>query len=208
MEITLLSKVAMLLTGSMLFGSLGCYFGRFIQSITAFFVLMVLFIGGSIAVFFLASASPFVGVTSLFLWTFTSGLFIGPAIQAYSERLGWQTVFLAFAGTAGVMAVTGAIGMFSGIDFSGFAPYLLVALLILIGVGIVAFFVSMSKEVNIIWGLGGMIVFAGFFLVDFHRVAKGENTWEEAIRITMSLYLDFMNFFLYLLKFLEAVSGK
>lgn len=208
METTLLSKVAMLLTGSMLLGSLGCYFGRNLQSMAAFITLMVLFIGGSIAVFFLAGVSPAVGISALFLWTFIAGLFIGPAIQGYSESLGWQTVFLAFAGTGGVMAVTGAIGMFSGIDFSGFAPYLMVALLVLIGVGIVACFVAMSRDVNIIWGLGGMIVFAGFFLVDFHRVAKAENTWEEAIRITMSLYLDFLNFLLYLLKFLEAVNGK
>lgn len=206
MEMTLLSKVALLLTGSMMLGSLGCFVGRHIRSIGAFIVLLILFLGGAFGVMYAASVSPAVGITSMFAWTFVSGLFIGPAVQAYSEKLGWQTVFLAFAGTSGVMAVTGAIGMFSGVDFSGLSSFLMIGLFILIGVGIVSFFVRMSKQVNIIWALGGMVIFAGFFLVDFFRITKGENTWEEAIHITMNLYLDFLNFFLYLLKFLEAIN--
>lgn len=207
-EMTLLSKVALLLSGSMLIGAFGTYLGRSIQSLGAFIALAVLFIGGVIGVFFMASASPPVGITALFAWVFVSGLFIGPAIQNYAERLGWQTVFLAYAGTGGVMAVTGMIGMFSGVDFSGLGPILMFGLFGLIIAGIVGIFWRMSKTVNIVYSLLGMVIFAGYFLFDFFRLTKSENTWESAIRLTMAIYLDFINFLLYLLQFLAAASDK
>ncbi|MCA9805767.1 MAG: Bax inhibitor-1/YccA family protein [Cyanobacteria bacterium HKST-UBA02] len=207
-ELTLLSKVALLLSGSLLIGAVGTYLGRAIQSIGAFILLAVLFIGGAIGVMFLASAPPSVGITSLFVWVFISGLFIGPSIEMYANKLGWQTVFLAYAGTGGVMAVTGAIGMFSGVDFSGLGSILMFGLFGLIIAGIIGIFWRMSRTVNIVYSLFGMVIFAGYFLFDFFRLTKSENTWESAIRLTMELYLDFINFLLYLLQFLAAASDK
>lgn len=207
-ELTLLSKVALLLSGSLLIGAAGTYFGRAIQSIGAFILLAVLFIGGAIGVMFLASAPPAVGITSLFVWVFISGLFIGPSIEMYAKKLGWQTVFLAYAGTGGVMALTGAVGMFSGVDFSGLGPILMFGLFGLIIAGIVGIFWRMSRTVNIVYSLIGMVIFAGYFLFDFFRLTKSENTWESAIRLTMAIYLDFINFLLYLLQFLAAASDK
>ncbi|MBK9141494.1 MAG: Bax inhibitor-1/YccA family protein [Candidatus Melainabacteria bacterium] len=207
-ELTLLSKVALLLSGSLLIGAAGTYLGRAIQSIGAFILLAVLFIGGAIGVMFLASAPPAVGITSLFVWVFISGLFIGPSIEMYAKKLGWQTVFLAYAGTGGVMALTGAVGMFSGVDFSGLGPILMFGLFGLIIAGIVGIFWRMSRTVNIVYSLIGMVIFAGYFLLDFFRLTKSENTWESAIRLTMAIYLDFINFLLYLLQFLAAASDK
>jgi len=123
--LTLLSKVALLLSGSLLIVAAGTYFGRAIQSIRAFILLAVLFIGGAIGVMFLARVPPVVGITSLFVWVFISGLFIGPSIEMYAKKLGWQTVFLVYAGTGGVMALTGAVGMFSGVHFSRLGPILM-----------------------------------------------------------------------------------
>jgi hypothetical protein len=37
---------------------------------------------------------------------------------------------------------------------------------------------------------------------------RGEDTWFSAIELTMNLNLDFINFLLYLLKLLGAVSGS
>ena len=108
-ETTLLTKVALLLACCMMIGAGGTYFGRNVRSLGAFIGLAILFIAGTIGVYFAAAVSPAVGVGVLFLWTFISGLFIGPAVQSYAERLGWQTVCLAYAGTSGVMAVTGGI---------------------------------------------------------------------------------------------------
>jgi len=139
-------------------------------------------------------------------WTFVSGLLLGPAIAMYVERLGWQTVCLAYVGTGGVMAVCGAIGALSGINFSFLGGILFLALFGLVIFGVIGIFVRMSRQVNIVHSLIGMVVFAGYFIFDFWRLSVSENSWEAAIRLTMSLYLDFINFLLYLLQFLAETQ--
>ena len=47
-----------------------------------------------------------------------------------------------------------------------------------------------------------MVIFAGGFLFKFFRLSQSENTWEQAVQLTMSLYLTFANFFIYLLQYL------
>jgi FtsH-binding integral membrane protein len=106
------------------------------------------------------------------------------------------------------MAACGAIGALSGRDFSNMGKYLMFGLLALIVVGIVNIFVAFSTGVTIVYCLIGMAIFAGFFIFDFFRISKAENTWFNAITATMQIYLDFINFLLYLLRFLEAVTGN
>ena len=43
-------------------------------------------------------------------------------------------------------------------------------------------------------------------MYDIFRVSRSENTWEAAVRMTMRLYLDFANFFIYLLQYLPRLT--
>ena len=205
---TLFSKVSLLLSLTMLISAFGTWVGSGITSVGAIIALGIVFLVGVIGVFFAAKVSPTAGVIALAAWTFVSGLFIGPCIHMYVVELGWQTVFLTYLGTGGVMALCGAIGVFSGFDFSSMGRWLMFALLGLILVGIVAIFVPYSHTVNIVWSLVGMTVFALYFIFDFFMAKDAENTWESAIMVTMSLYLDFINFLLYALQFLAEVMAK
>ncbi|MDZ4836303.1 MAG: Bax inhibitor-1 family protein [Candidatus Melainabacteria bacterium] len=205
---TLFAKVSLLLTVTMILGALGTLCGRQVRSLGAMIGLGLAFILGAIAVLVVAQSNPMVGIGLLFGWAFVSGLFIGPVVQIRAESLGWQTVFGCFAGTAGVMAACGSIGLFSGADFSSMGTYLGFALFGLIIVGVVGIFWRMSRTVNIAYSLVGMVIFAGYFVYDFFRLGRSENTWPKAIELTMSIYLDFINFFLYLLQFLDAVNSK
>ncbi len=120
METTsLFVKVALLLSMSMLCGAAGTWFGRNVRSMGACIGLGIVFLLGTFGVFMAAHAGPVVGICALGAWTLVSGLFIGPAVGQFSEEFGWHTVGGIFAGTAGAMAVSGMIGLFSGIDFSG-----------------------------------------------------------------------------------------
>jgi len=208
METSIFVKVALLLTMAMLGGGLGAWCGRGIRSMGAMIGLGILFLVGVFGVFLAAHASPVIGIAALAGWTFVSGLFIGPAIQAYSEDIGWQSVAGCFLGTSGVMALCGIIGLFSGINFGGMGSFLLIALFGLILVGVVGCFVRMSRTVNIVYSALGCLIFAGYFLFDFFRLGHSENTWEKAIQLTMSLYLDFVNFFLHLLQLYSQLHHK
>lgn len=204
----LFSKVSLLLSISFIVSAIGTYLGAGITSVGAIIGLAVLFLLGAFAVPFAAKASTGAGITALTVWTFISGLFLGPTIHHYVAILGWQTVFLTYLGTGGVMAACGAIGALSGVNFSSLGRWLMFALLGLIVMGIVAIFVPFSHTVNIVWSLIGMAVFALFFIFDFFMAKQTENTWEGAIFVTMNLYLDFINFLLYALKFLAEVLGN
>ena len=208
LETTLITKVAVLLAACMGLGGLGAYLGRKIENPLVFIGLAIAFILGTFGVFAAAHASPVLGVLALAGWTFVSGLVTAPALQHYSERLGWRTVAGAFAGTGGVMAACGAFGAFSGIDFSFLSGILFFALLGLVVAGFVTIFIKLSREGSMIEAGLGMLVFSGYFIFDFFRITKSANTWENAIQLSMSIYLDFMNFFLYLLQFIDAFSNK
>lgn len=207
-DVSLFTKVATIVSCMMMVGGLGAVVGRKIESGFAMIALAVLWIGGTIGMMFAAKADPTVSLPLLGAWTFVSGLVIGPTLQMYAERLGWHTVALAFFGTGGVMAVCGGIGMLSGIDFSGMGTYLLLGLFGLIAVGVVRIFVVMSRTVDIVHALIGMVIFSGYFIFDFFRLTKSENTWENAVLLSMNIYLDFINFLLYLLQLLAAAQDK
>ncbi len=203
---TLLAKVCLLLTISLLISAAGAYCGRKIQSLGAFVLLSLLFIGGTFVVYIAAMANPGLGICLLFGWSFIAGLVMGPAIQLRAEQLGWETVCAAFLGTAGVMALTGGIGMFSGADFSKLGTYLGFGLFLLIIVGVVRIFFRLSRAGNIAYSLFGMALFVGYFLYDWFRLGRTENSWGSAVELTMSLFLDFWNFLLLLLDLLVQLN--
>lgn len=207
-EMSLLTKVAILMAGSWGAGAVGAWAGRKIESGWALIGLGLLFVLGSVGVIVAAKASTAFGISLLFAWTFISGLFMGPVIQASSEELGWETVFLAFAGTAGVMAVCGGVGLLSGVNFSGMGHWLSFGLLGLIVVGIIGLFLAMSRITNLVYSLFGMLIFSGYFVFDFFTLGHTENTWSNAIVLTEKLWLDFINFALHLLQFLILIKKK
>lgn len=198
----LFSKVSTLLTASFIISAVGTYIGAGITSSAAIITLAIAFLVGTFVVPIMARKSTTSGIVALTGWTFVSGLFLGPSIHQYVAALGWQTVFLTYLGTGGVMAACGAVAAFSGINFGRLAGWLLVALLGLIVVGIGGIFLGMSTGVNIAYCLIGMAIFALFFCFDFWRLAREEDSWEAAIDLTMSLYLDYINFLLLALRLL------
>jgi len=203
METTLFMKVMLLLTAAMLCGGVGAYLGRGLKGLGSAIALFVVAIVGIFVTLGVAHVSAGGGIVCLAIWTGVVGAMIGPALDHYTESLGWHTVCGALVGTGGVMAICGVVGAMSGIDFGFLGMILGISLIGLIIFGIVSMFVRMSREVQMGQAVIGMVVFAGYFLFDFWRMSKAQNTWEAAIGLTMNLYLDFVNFLLYLLQFLE-----
>lgn len=208
----LFAKFAALITGSMLISSFGTYVGAGITSVVAIIVLACLFLFGSIGVRIAARANPGAGLVALGIWLFITGLFMGPTIAHYVHVLGLQMVLFSYLATAAVMAICGCVGALSGINFSALGRWLFIALLGLIVVSIIGIFVTFGSLLTIIVGCLGMVVFAGFFMYDFwvmQELAKnGQDDWATAIDVTMNVFVDYINFQLYLLQVLAALFGK
>ena len=131
----LASKVSLLLSGSFVLSAVGTYLGQGVTSTAAFVVLLIAFLAGAFFVPISARKSPTAGIIALGIWTFISGLFFGPAIHQYAHMLGWQTVFLAYLGTGGIMAACGAVCSLSrvkasiGANYGNLSKFLFFALL-------------------------------------------------------------------------------
>lgn len=146
-------------------------------------------------------------VLGLLLMVFSAveGLFLGPILQAYTQH----TVGLAFGCTAGMFGAMSAYGYFTKRNLMGMRRMLIMALLGLIVAGIV----------NIFWGNGtfdlvvsaiGVIVFCLFTAYDTQKILQEGLYCEDeelrrkgAIMGALALYLDFLNLFLYLLRFFD-----
>lgn len=200
---SLFVKVCMLLTGSMIAGAAGAYLGRNLRSTIVNIGLFIAAIAGIFITPSVSATNIGGGIICLMIWSGVIGAMTAPALQYYAGSLGWHTVVGATAGTAGVMAIAGIIGALSGINFAWLGMVLGFALIGLIIVGLVGLFVRMSRQVRIAQAVVGMFTFAGYFLFDFWRLSKSENTWQAAIDLTINLYLDFVNFLLYLLQYLD-----
>ncbi|HEY6331757.1 MAG TPA: Bax inhibitor-1 family protein [Blastocatellia bacterium] len=198
----LIGKVMVLLAPTLATASAGAYVGR---RITGWLPLIGLFLVSIVGLFIIrAAGGSDLAIVFLLGWGFVNGMILGPLVGFALASEGPEIVVQALVGTTGVMLATGFIGIASHFNFSFLLPILFLGLIGLIIVGLVGIFVRFSRAGNLAYSAIGMVVFAGYFLWDFSKINNSENTWPQAIALTTRLYLDFANFFIFLLRFLMA----
>lgn len=114
-------------------------------------------------------------------------------------------VFFITAGTFGVMAT---YGYFTKRDLSSWGKLLLMALIGLIIATLVNVFLVKSSGFDLILSYAGVLIFVGLTAYDTQKIKQmlamqtdmGEGAQKVALLGALSLYLDFINLFLYLLR--------
>ncbi len=139
----------------------------------------------------------------LVVFAVTQGLLFGPILCHFTQ----ESLGLTFACTAGMFGAMSIFGVMTKVDMSGWGRGLLMALIGLIIVGIA----------NAFWGNGvaelfisasGVVIFSLLTAYDTQKLLNEglygteEERRKGAILGALSLYLDFINLFLYLLRFL------
>jgi FtsH-binding integral membrane protein len=115
----------------------------------------------------------------------------------------WNNIVgLAIYSTAGITIATAVTVFMFDFDFSFLGNILFIALLGLIIVGLLNVFFFKSPLLRLISAYVGAVVFSAYLLYDFNRLkeAAGDVTWETAVNIAISIYLDIVNLFLDLLQ--------
>lgn len=148
------------------------------------------------------------GLLGLFLMyavTTLLGMSTGPMVEHYLHMSnGPAIVFQAVALTAGIFGGLSIYAIVSKKDFSFLGGFLFISLLVLIVMGIVNIFLH-SPVMNMVYSAGIAIIMSGYILYDTSRMIRaGEN---EAIMITLSLFLDILNLFISLLQILGALES-
>ncbi|MFD2611496.1 Bax inhibitor-1/YccA family protein [Paenibacillus gansuensis] len=161
-----------------------------------------------VSAFFLRrSRNRSIGYGFVYAFCFISGITIFPSIQYYANVGGSSLITSAFLLTGGIFAALTLYAYNSKRDFSWLGGMLMVGLLTLIGFSIIGLFTGGFGGVLglAIAGLG-VLVFSGFILYDISQYKHG--LAEEDIPLAvLSLYLNFINLFLYVLRLLGILSS-
>lgn len=178
---------------SMIFGSKVMFWGLIIAEFALVFA-----ISGAINKLSLSTA------TLLFiLYSVVNGATLSVIFFAFSTAVIAKTFFIT-AGTFGAMAL---VGYTTKTDLTSMGKLLFMALLGIIIASVVNIFVA-SSGLDLILSYVGVLVFVGLTAYDTQKIKQmcqaapdaGESAQKLALIGALSLYLDFINLFLYLLR--------
>ncbi|KAF8813877.1 UPF0005-domain-containing protein [Phlegmacium glaucopus] len=106
------------------------------------------------------------------------------------------------------------LGVFTGLtlftlqskyDFSGMGPFLFGGLIALCMTGLVGIFVPFSRTMDLIFAIGGCLIFSGYIVYDTYSI-NSRLSPDEYIMGAISLYLDFINLFVNILRLLNNIQ--
>lgn len=122
------------------------------------------------------------------------------------HALGYTHLILQAGGaTAVIFLGLSAYALYSGKDFSFLGAFLTMMLWGLVVVGIGAIFFPWLTN-SLLSGFVGALVFCGYILYDTWRIQK-QFSYDDYIGATIEIYLDIVNLFLHILKFLISMQG-
>ena len=145
--------------------------------------------------------SSTVATMLFYLFAVVNGLMLSSIFVVYSMTAIVKTFFIT-AGTFGAMSI---YGYFTSQDLSKIGSYLIMALIGLIIASLVNLFMH-SSSLDWIISIAGVLIFIGLTAWDTQQIksmaqaAPGDSVGRLATIGALSLYLDFINLFLYLLR--------
>lgn len=135
----------------------------------------------------------------------------GIAVQASEDPAFATAVFETLGVTVVMFTGMSFTGWITKKDLSGMGSFLIAGVWGLIAVSLLNAFVFQSAAVSFVYHLVGVVIFAGLTAYDTQKI-KGyyyKNGAHHGLAIwgALSLYLDFVNLFLYLLRFMPGGSA-
>lgn len=146
-----------------------------------------------------------IAVLSFLGYSVLTGITLSTIFLVYSTDSIYQTFVIA----AGMFAGLSAFGYFTKKNLSGLGSFLFMGLFGIIIMAIINIFIA-SSAMSFIINIVGIIVFSGLTAYDTQRIKEmylmqeqgNEFAAKGAILGALILYLDFINLFLFLLRFL------
>lgn len=161
---------------------------------------IIFFIGAFACVFGLQAAAARgheqLATGLLFGMALLLGMAISP-IVVYYAKTDPGVVYEAAGSTALFVGALGSFGYATRRDLTGYIKPFLIAFGVLFLFGLITLFVAIPGS-NIIYCVGMLVVFGGFTVFDFNRLATS-GQYNSAVPIAAGIFLDIFNVFLLLL---------
>ena len=152
---------------------------------------------------------PAAGLTGALALLFAacSGAVLGPIVQSLeTTSAGLAVLGQAALVTFVVFAAFGVYGLVTKRNLSSIAKVLFIGLLVLVGIMILSiFFSSLLSPFGLLIGIGGAVLFSLMTALDFQRAKY--STADDAVLVTLSIFLDFVNLFTFILDIFLIVGG-
>lgn len=201
-----LPKILRAFTLSLAISLLGFITGNFVPP-ALFLPLMILELIMLIAAFFVRRRRM-LSYSFLYTFTFISGITLYPVVTSYLMTIGAKPVLMSLTAT---VTIFGGLSLYASTtkrDFSFLGGFLTAALLALIVIAIFNIFSPLSSTATLIYSFIGILVFSGYVIFDVNRIKQHGLSDEEVPLMALNLYLDFVNLFLYILRFIGVLSSR
>ncbi|KAJ2919973.1 hypothetical protein MD484_g389, partial [Candolleomyces efflorescens] len=141
----------------------------------------------------------------VFLSAFTlmEAFTLGVVTAFYDNVLVLQALLI----TLGVFIGLTLFTLQSKYDFSGMGPFLFGSLIALVMTGFVAIFLPFNRTFDLVIAIIGCLLFSGYIVYDTYNINKRLSP-DEYIMGAISLYLDFINLFLNILRLLSDLQDR
>lgn len=192
---------------SLLVSFLGTLVGALFIPVEFVAILSIVELVMIIAAIVIRIRGKFIGYGFLYAFTGISGITLYPIIELYGATIGANLVSGAFLATAGIFFGLSLYAYRSERNFSSLLGILFAGTIGLIIMGIASIFVDFGATINLIWALLGILIFSGWILFDISQYRHGVHPKEVPYAV-LNLYLDIVNLFLYILRFLQAITGN
>ncbi|WVO17170.1 hypothetical protein L204_104862 [Cryptococcus depauperatus] len=137
------------------------------------------------------------------LFTTFEATMIGLAVSYYESRIVLQALFI----TVGIFVGLTLFTFQTKYDFSSWAPFLFIGIWGLITTSFIQIFLPFNATVDLGIACFSTLLFSGFVLYDTQQIMKRLNV-DEAIVGALTLYLDFLNLFLSVLRVLNNSNNR
>lgn len=203
MENSVLHKLMVAFMSAIIVAGVGVILGQFVPPallIPLFIVELVLII---MVVF---ARKKKMGYILMYAFMFISGLTLYASLNYYVDALGGGTVVNAFVIAMVVFCAIAIYGSLTKFNFGFLGNALFFILLALVVIAVVGIFVPFPSIIEMVISLVGILLFSAYTLYDFNKIAKEGLTEEEIPSTVINVYLDFINLFLYILRFLNIFN--
>lgn len=145
----------------------------------------------------------------VWLYTFLEGILCYPTFMYYLADLGVGLFFSIIIGVFVIFAILSIIALRQPDNkFIGLGKILFVSLFVLIIVGIVNIFIG-STFINILYSLGGIVVFVGYILFDINGFKSNMHNIEDRDDYSiwvLNIFLDILNLLLDMLNLASSLD--
>ncbi|TEB37358.1 glutamate binding protein [Coprinellus micaceus] len=139
----------------------------------------------------------------LSVFTIMEAFSLGVIVAFFDNVIVLQALLI----TLGVFIGLTLFTLQSKYDFSGMGPFLFGTLIALMMTGFIQIFLPFNRTFDLVYAIVGCLLFSGYIVYDTYMINKRLSP-DEYIMGAISLYLDFINLFLNILRLLNDLQDR